>query len=241
MLSQTSEHNNTAPFWVVIANGGIGSRFGSSHAKQYSGVAGKTLFEWTLAQFLARSDIAGIVIPSHPQDPHVSTQLGVSDPRVALVDGGVDRAHSVLNGLVAVADQAEVNDWVLVHDVARPLLLQTDIDQLLQYVRSHDHGAILASPIADTIKRVNHDNSIEATVSRTQLWGAQTPQCFRLGELLVALKNAIDNGENITDEASAMEIAGHTVGIVPGSRRNIKVTYPEDLVFAASQLRGNNE
>lgn len=241
MSSQMIKKTIAVNIWVVIANGGVGNRFGGSNAKQYSKVAGKTLFEWTLSKFLERNDISGVFIPCHAQDFHIKSQQGVSDSKVQIVNGGLDRAHSVLNGLLSAQACADKNDWVLVHDVARPMVLTADIDQLLQYVRNHDHGAILASPIADTIKCVGVQNIIESTVPREQMWGAQTPQCFRLGELVTALQQAIEGGENITDEASAMEVAGHRVGIVQGSRSNIKVTYPEDLAFAESQLRGNNQ
>ena len=236
MLSQPNKQHKLPRVWVIIANGGVGQRFGASGAKQYAKVLGKTIFEWTLAQFLQRTDIAGVVIPSNPSDPYVGTQNGVSDSRVTIVNGGENRAQSVLNGLIWLGNHASAADWVLVHDVARPLVQAIDIDNLLAHVFNTDCGAILACPIADTVKRVNEHQIIEETIPRDGLWGAQTPQCFPLETLKAALLAAMDKHLSVTDEASAMEIAGHRVGIVQGQRTNIKVTYAEDLAFVASQL-----
>lgn len=238
MSFQVNNSDSTPSIWVVIANGGVGSRFGKKGPKQYSQVAGKSLFEWTLEQFTQRDNIKGIVISSHANDPFLINQNGLSDSRISLVTGGLSRSESVLNGLRALQVHAAPSDWVLVHDIARPLVRQSDIDALIASCIAHQEGAILASPVPDTLKRANKSLYVAETVSRDFMWGAQTPQCFQIGLLVSAIEKGLRSGLAITDEASAMESQGYPVRIVEGARDNIKVTFPEDLAFAEHVLAG---
>ena len=233
-----NKSDSVPAIWVVIANGGVGSRFGSTGPKQYALAAGKTIFEWSLGQFTQRADLKGIVIASHVNDPYLAEQSGLDDSRIVLVDGGSTRAHSVLNALKALQGRAAQNEWVLVHDVARPLVAQSDIDALIASCITYQEGGILASPVPDTLKRVDSDRRISATVIRECIWSAQTPQCFQFGVLLKAIEDAQSTGIKITDESSAMEIQGYPVRVVEGSRDNIKVTFPEDLAFVTWVLEG---
>jgi 2-C-methyl-D-erythritol 4-phosphate cytidylyltransferase len=147
--------------------------------------------------------------------------------------GGQSRRESVYNGLVASRDEWDADDWVLVHDAARPCLPPRDLEALLAECEGDEIGGILALPVAETVKKASQ-NRIAATEDRASLWLAQTPQMFRAGLLLLALQRA--RGA-VTDEASAVEQMGLKPKLVAGSRENIKVTWPEDLAIADSILR----
>jgi len=151
--------------------------------------------------------------------------------------GGAERAQTVLNGLRALETYAAPDDWVLVHDAARPCVRHADIDSLLAAVAGHADGGLLALPLNDTVKRADHNGCIEETVPRTGLWRALTPQVFRLAALRDALESAMRAGVEITDEASAMEYSGARPRLVHGHADNIKITLPEDLTLAELFLR----
>lgn len=156
------------------------------------------------------------------------------EARVApLYCGGASRRDSVLNGLIAAASEVEPDDWMLVHDAARPCLELADLRRLIDEARSDDAGAILAVPVADTLKRADDERRILDTEPRDRLWQAQTPQMFRYGVLLRALQSA----PQATDEASAVEALGLHPKLVEGSTRNIKVTFGTDLELAALILQ----
>jgi 2-C-methyl-D-erythritol 4-phosphate cytidylyltransferase len=138
-----------------------------------------------------------------------------------------------MNGLIAMASAVDPDDWVLVHDAARPCLARDDLDRLIEAVRADDVGGILAIPLADTLKRADGAERIAATEPREGLWLAQTPQMFRHGTLL----RALDGADNVTDEASAVEALGLRPRLVPGSTRNLKVTFPGDAAIAERILR----
>ena len=148
--------------------------------------------------------------------------------------GGASRRDSVHNGLVACMDDMDASDWVLVHDAARPCLSSRDLHNLIQACEADEVGGILAVPMADTVKRADGER-IERTEDRAALWLAQTPQMFRAGVLLHALRQA---SGPVTDEASAIEQLGLKPRLVPGSRDNLKVTWPEDLALAEAILKG---
>ena len=154
--------------------------------------------------------------------------------------GGESRRDSVFNGLVAAMEAVEANDWVLVHDAARPCLPRTDLERLIKEVQADEIGGILAFPVAETVKKVAKDEAgaqrIAGTEDRTQLWLAQTPQMFRAGLLAQALRQA---SNSVTDEAGAIEQMGLKPRLVAGSRKNIKVTYPEDLAIAEAILQAD--
>lgn len=230
---------------AVIPAAGVGSRMQADRPKQYLTIAGKTILEHTLDALLAHCDIDRVVLAVSPDDAYLPTLKLTSNERVSVVQGGKERADSVLNGIKALHD----DEWALVHDAARPCVSQDDISALLNVINdSTVTGGILATPVRDTMKRAasNQECStspansslsvVSHTESRANLWHALTPQLFPATLLLNALKEGLSNGVEITDEASAMEYAGYKVGMVNGSPANIKITHPADLPLAEFYL-----
>lgn len=210
---------------------------GSERPKQYLPLAGKSLIEHALAPLLSAPWIAGVMVVL-PAGDSLFAQLAVAkDPRVKTIAGGPTRAGSVLAGLRAVAAIAGEQCTVLVHDAARPCVTREELERLRDAARG-DAGGLLALPMSDTVKRAEGEHSA-ATIDRRELWRAQTPQLFRLGVLRAALESAQARGLEITDEASAMEAAGHRPRLVRGRESNIKVTYPGDLALAEYWLARN--
>ncbi len=226
--------------WAVLPAAGIGSRMGSERPKQYIEVAGATIFEHSLRALLNSPQITAVVVALHSQDSHAAELAILSDSRVQTVLGGAQRSDSVRAGLQVLVTQAAPDDWVLVHDAARPCIPQQDIDRLITRVTGSGTGGILAEPVVDTVKQADANGLVEATLDRSTLWRAQTPQMFRLAELQHALDQAVRQGWEITDEASAMEMAGYPVQLVTGSSRNLKVTMPADLELAAWYLQAGS-
>lgn len=221
---------------AVIPAAGIGSRMGSETPKQYLALAGRCLLEHSLHALLGNPAIASVVVALHPDDTHAATLELLRDPRVHTTTGGHQRADSVLAGLNWLADRVATTDWALVHDAARPCLPAEDLQRLITTVRASGVGGLLAEPVVDTVKQAAPDGRVERTLDRDRLWRAQTPQMFRLGEIQVALQQALAAGQLMTDEAAAMEYAGHPVQLVRGSPANLKVTVAEDLALAAWYL-----
>lgn len=211
---------------AIVPAAGIGSRMGADCPKQYLTLAGKTILEHTLGCLLSHPAIARVIVALAPHDEWFEQLAVAADPRILRVEGGSERAYSVLNALHVVEGK-----WVLVHDAARPCLTQGDLDALIASAMACD-GAILGSRVRDTMKRTDGAGNIVATVEREQLWHALTPQMFPTGTLRRALEEGLALGALITDEASAMERAGFTVKMVEGRADNIKVTRPEDLSLA---------
>lgn len=223
-------HHEFSPFWALIPAAGIGSRMRADRPKQYLQLAGKSIIEHTLACFLEHPQLRGVVVSLAAEDPYWPTLACASDPRIQRADGGAERADSVLNGLLRLNELgAEDQDWVLVHDAARPNLARSDLDLLLGELADDPVGGLLAVPARDTLKRAGADGRVQATVDRSTIWQAFTPQMFRLGELQRALADALIAGVAITDEASAMEWAGQAPRLIEGRADNLKVTRPEDL------------
>jgi len=222
--------------WAVLPAAGTGRRMGSDIPKQYLEVAGRTLLEHSLNALLRCEQIVAVVVALHTGDERATTLPVFSDPRVRTVIGARHRSGSVLAGLEALAPLAAPTDWVLVHDAARPCLRVEDLQRLLSTVLPGDAGGILAEPIRDTVKQATAEALVARTLDRSALWRAQTPQMFRLAELRGALREAEARGRTVTDEASAMEMAGYPVRLVAGSPSNLKVTVPEDLPLAAWYL-----
>ena len=220
---------------------GAGRRLGGDTPKQYREVAGAPLMEHTLRALLQSRDICGVVVAMDSVDPRADTIASLSDERVQTTPGGATRAHSVLAGLDALEDQVAEGDWALVHDAARPCLTGDALAALIDRARVLGEGVILAEPVADTLKQVNDHGEIEQTVDRSILWRAQTPQLFPLLALRNALRHCIEEGVSVTDEAMAMERAGHRVHVVEGASSNIKVTVEADLVFADVFLRESED
>jgi len=224
--------------WGVVPAAGIGSRMAADLPKQYLQIAGATLLEHSLRALLASERIAALVVALHPADEFAARLPVFADARVRRVVGGEQRSDSVLAALQALLSLGEPRDWVLVHDAARPCLQEEDLARLIERVGGSGTGGILAEAVVDTVKEANSEGLVMRTLDRTRLWRAQTPQMFRLGELHAALGQAKARGLALTDEASAMELAGHPVQLVPGSARNLKVTLPGDLQLAAWYLEG---
>lgn len=210
---------------------------GNAVPKQYLCVAGRTLIEHTLDVFRFHPAVRGIVIVIAPQDPfwpHIT--LASAPTMLRVVEGGAERAESVLNGLNALEDIARDDDWVLVHDAARPCVRTNDVTHLIDVATATPHGGLLATPVADTLKRSTQSGSVAQTVDRHQLWRAMTPQIFPYAALRHALVSAAAEGVVVTDEANAMERAGFSPYLVPGASDNIKVTQEEDLAIVGAIL-----
>ena len=219
--------------WVVVAAAGTGSRFGATTPKQYQLLAGQPIIVRTLEKMLALQP-QSIVVAVNAADQQWSKLSMASHPLVRTVTGGNVRADSVRAAVNFIASEADADDWVLVHDVARPCVLVSDIKKLINALDHHPVGGILATPISDTVKRVAvGQQEICSTEDRRQLWAAQTPQMFRYGLLAEALANA---DGSVTDEASAIEQLGHRPLVVEGSRDNIKITRGEDMAIAEAIL-----
>lgn len=218
------------PLWVIIPAAGSGNRFGGGTPKQYLPLSGRSVIEWAISPFLRRPDIAGIAVVLAPED-ELWREMAPRTNRVFTVTGGDERAQSVLNGLRAIGTRADQQDWVLVHDAARPCLTDEDLQRLIETVGQDDVGGLLAVPARDTLKR-SEGERVRETIDRGVVWHALTPQMFRLGPLTDALEAAMAAGAAVTDESSAMEMAGARPRLVPGRGDNIKVTRPEDLPLA---------
>lgn len=217
-------------FWAVIPAAGVGARMRAERPKQYLDLCGRSLLERTLDCFLDHPRLRGLAVSLAAEDPWWPTLACARDARILRAPGGRERADSVLGGLLLLGEQgATAGDWVLVHDAARPNLCREDLDRLLAELAQDPVGGLLGVPARDTLKRVGRDGRVSETVDRSQVWLAYTPQMFRLGALRDALSAGLAAGAAITDEASAMEWAGHAPRLVEGRADNIKVTTPEDL------------
>jgi 2-C-methyl-D-erythritol 4-phosphate cytidylyltransferase len=215
---------------------------GADMPKQYLSIAGETLLAHSLRPLLACAQIERIALVLQAGDQWAQDTGILQQDKIQRVDGGLARSDSVLAGLEYLSESFAEDDWVLVHDAARPCLGAQDIEDLIEKVCDSGVGGILAQPIADTVKLAGDNATVESTVDRSRLWRAQTPQMFRLGQLRQALVDARDKGLQVTDEASAMELAGHPVQLLNGPARNIKVTVAQDLELAAWYLAaGSNE
>lgn len=222
--------------YAIVPAAGSGSRFGAEKPKQYLELLGRPLIFHTLKALTACPDIERVWVVLAPDDPwwprYDWSELGAK--LETLRCGGETRADSVGNGLKAAAMVAADDDWVLVHDAARPCLSAAMIDALFAELADDPVGGLLAVPVADTLKRADADQRVAATLPRDGLWQAQTPQMFRYGRLHAALENCRD----VTDEAGAIEALGLQPRLVKSDSTNLKVTYPADLALAAMILRG---
>jgi len=235
--------------WAVVPAAGRGARFESTQAngpKQYARLAGATVLEWSLSALLREPRVAGIVVALAADDtrwPAIAASMSGSKIETAI--GGASRQESVMRGLKALEGRAGADDWVMVHDAARPCLTSADLKALIDAVEVREgatdaaavNGAVLASPVHDTVKRERGGIAVD-TVDRTGLWRALTPQVFGYARLTQALEDAATLGLAVTDEAQAMERLGLPARLVRGSPFNIKVTTASDLVMAESILRG---
>lgn len=233
--------SNTGKIWAIVPAAGVGKRVGGDVPKQYLDLNGIPLIQWTLERLLDMDELVRIVVVVSADDQYWPDLHISQHSRIQRADGGAERCYSVLNGLAALEGQAEENEWVLVHDAARPCVRIEDIRLLASRVQQDNDGGILAMRVRDTMKKSNKDNKIEGTVNRDSLWHALTPQMFRYARLKSALQAAIEDGFEVTDEASAMQHAGHHPLLVEGASDNIKVTLPDDLALAGFFLQRQAE
>lgn len=217
-------------FVALVPAAGSGSRMGGKLPKQYLSLRNRPLIEHTLRALASHPRISNVYVVLSPEDDFWK-ELAIQIDKVTVLHcGGETRAQSVTNGLKAISAEVASDDWILVHDAARPCLRAEHIDRMLSELANDQVGGILAVPVADTLKRADASQRIAETVSRERLWQAQTPQMFRHGLLLKALETA---GSTVTDEASAVEFMGLEPKLVEGDVRNLKVTYSRDLELAA--------
>lgn len=228
--NQQSYHQNLN-LWAIIPAAGSGSRFSKTELKQYQSIDGQTVLEHTVAR-LNKVNLTGYVLAIGAED-HVAKTLPLAQPEKAhFCEGGAERVNSVLNALNYLSTITNEDDWVFVHDAARPCVAQLNLERLVQTAITTSQSAILAIPVRDTLKRVESTPHIATTVDRSTLWQAQTPQIAKLGVLKKAIEQALAASVNITDEASALEYMGEPVQVVQGRSDNIKITYPDDLELA---------
>jgi 2-C-methyl-D-erythritol 4-phosphate cytidylyltransferase len=222
----------------LIPAAGQGARLGGAAPKQYLDLCGEPMLAHAVRALLASPSIEVAFVVLAPDDERYAAHdwHAFGDRIAPLWCGGATRRDSVLNGLVAIANVVNPDDWVLVHDAARPCLPRADVERLIEAVGEDDAGGILAVPLADTLKREDGAGRIAATEPRERLWRAQTPQMFRHGTLLRALGGA----PNVTDEAAAVEALGFRPRLVPGSTRNLKVTFSEDVAVARLALESGS-
>lgn len=224
-------------YWAVIPAAGMGRRVGAAVPKQYLDLAGRPVIDYTLRTFLDHPRIRGVVVALDPADTHWVGVPSAGHPAVARVAGGAERCHSVLSALDSLVSRAREDDWVLVHDAARPCLRSQDLDRLIDLVRDHPVGGLLGVPVRDTMKAADEENRVLRTVPREGLWHAYTPQMFRLGLLRRVLSQSLKEGRLVTDDAGAVEHAGLEPLLVEGHADNIKITRPEDVPLAQFYLQ----
>ncbi len=224
--------DENSAIYALIPCAGVGQRAQANGPKQYVHVAGKTLIEHTLVALSQVTRVAKILVVLSPADTHFESHVPRFDGWIARV-GGSSRAASVANGLVELISRgAAPTDWVLVHDAARCLVRAHWVNALIDACAGDDVGGLLALPVADTLKR-GFNGRVSATLDRTDAWQAQTPQMFRIQALLSALRQA---GDEVTDEASAMQAMGYSPKLVLGAIENFKVTYPDDFALTERLL-----
>ncbi|TNF35440.1 MAG: 2-C-methyl-D-erythritol 4-phosphate cytidylyltransferase [Gammaproteobacteria bacterium] len=227
-------------FWAVVPAAGVGQRMRADRPKQYLELHGKTVLEHSLMRLLELPEIQGVILALDQDDQYWPELRFQHSKPVLTVSGGKERCDSVLNALRKLEQQhpdCADDIWVLVHDAARPCVRSCDLEQLIDQASHDDHGGLLALPVRDTMKRQKDNNRVQTTVDRKGLWHALTPQMFKLKLLRQALEQALTHGMEITDDASAMELAGYSPLLVEGHEDNIKITRPFDLTLAGLYLK----
>ena len=223
-------NNSLGQYTVVVPAAGVGKRMRASCPKQYLTINDKTILEHTVQRLLNHEAICHVVIALGEFDEYFPTTSLANNNNVTRVVGGKERVDSVLAGLKSLNTEQE--QWVLVHDAARPCVQHKDLTELIKYCVENDHGGILAAPVRDTMKQATSTGIIDKTLDRSQMWHALTPQMYKTAELTSAIGDALAKDITITDESSAMEAFGYASGLVNGSNDNIKITQPEDLRLA---------
>ncbi len=223
---------SSTPVWAIIPAAGTGQRMQSEIPKQYLSFQDKTVIEHCLDRLLAHPEIDGVVVVLRDDDQHWDAIAYAAEKPLFTTTGGRHRHDSVYSGLTTLQYRFGNDAIALVHDAVRPLVSHRDLSNVIEAARQHTAGAILATPVTDTLKRQGNDMEIYATLSRDGLWRALTPQVFHLQPLLNALKQVIDKNLSITDDAEAVELMGHAPRLVAGEADNFKITSPGDLSLA---------
>ena len=229
----------TNNYYLIIAASGIGRRMHMTTAKQHIKLDNKlSVLEQTLTTFFSIKQIKGCIVATSNQDELFKKSKLYNHPKILKhVIGGKTRYCSINNALIALKSFANHNDWVITHDAVRPCIQKTAILNLINKLKEHKIGGLLANKITNTIKKTNDDNIVEKTISRTNLWQAQTPQMYRFAILLKAFKKIKKNNITITDEASAIEYLGLKTMIIANEKSNIKITTKQDLALANFYLK----
>lgn len=239
-VPQPAASSLDSPLWVIVPAAGSGQRLGGGTlAKQYRLLDGVAMLQRTIERMLQVPGVEGVVIVVAPDDEHWQLLCDDLPKNVHSTIGGTTRAESVLAGIQYVLSKAPENAWLLVHDAARPLVAVSDVQRLTNAVyNSGATGGLLATRVQDTLKRCHEYYTVGQTVERVDLWQAQTPQLFRAGELNEALQVAITtHADSVTDESSAMELAGHTPLLVEALKANFKITRPVDWDMASALIQ----
>lgn len=219
-------------YWVIIPAAGSGKRLGADVPKQYLKINGKFILDHTIKPFIDIPEIEYITVTLAENDSFWRESIYVDHAKIKTTIGGKERYHSVLNGLEHINPLAAKDDWVLVHDAARPCIRQSDIKKLIEELMTHQVGGLLAVPVKDTMKRSDKTGEVVATVERSDLWHAQTPQMFKYSDLSTTLKKIVKEGLDVTDEAQAIERLGFKPKLVHGHQDNIKITHKSDINLA---------
>jgi len=227
--------------WVVVPAAGSGSRMDTAIPKQYLTLNNKTIIEHTLERLSRADQVIGIMVAIAEDDVHWAQTRLPENIDIQTVPGGAMRHHSVLNALHQLRKTIPGQDWVLVHDAARPCVHPGDIGKLITNLCSHEVGGLLGIPVADTMKRVDEAGKVLESVNREGLWHALTPQMFRLETLIAAIEAARKAHCTITDEASALEFIGKQPVVIAGRRDNIKITTRGDIELAELFLQRQEE
>ena len=224
---------NKDKYFLVVPASGIGQRMNSTIPKQYIILEnGLTILDQCLNTILSNDLISGFIVALDKKDSYFKSSNFAKDPKlISIATGGKERFNSVLNALNALDQNAKPNDWVLVHDAARPCIRKEDINKLIEEVADDKVGGILANRIVDTVKQINNGGLV-STIDRQKLYIAQTPQMFRYAILKDSIEKAIESNVHITDESEALESLNYSIRIVEGSSSNIKITTQEDIHLA---------
>jgi 2-C-methyl-D-erythritol 4-phosphate cytidylyltransferase len=226
-----NDPNSSVRYFAIVPAAGVGSRMQSTLPKQYLPLAGQPVLAHTLNRLTTHPLIQQVVVALHPQDEYWSTLTLTHPHKVSTVIGGVERFQSVHNALQVIKQLADPMDWVLIHDAVRPCIQLSDVDKLILSLQQHAVGGLLGVPVRDTLKQVSH-LQVEKTLDRAPIWQAFTPQMFRLNIIEAALTQVIADGTGVTDDAAAVEQLGLSPQMVEGRSDNIKITRPEDLLWA---------
>jgi len=222
---------------VIIPAAGFGQRMQSDTPKQYLTIQNQTLLEITVNKFLSYAPTGLIVLALQPGDQYCYQLPCCESEKVIIVDGGAERANSVFNALKFLYDSGLGNDIaVMVHDAARPCITHEDLNRLMEHFSERQQPCLLGSPVVDTLQRIDGADEVQGVVDRRNIMRAFTPQMARFVDLYQTLSKALEQGNLVTDEVSALTRCGMNVKVIRGREDNIKVTHPADLALAEFYL-----